>query len=366
MKLHRSEKLEKDDRPPCHEISDDGVEEEPEVSDVTLSTLRSEGQKKKGKTAVVSGWGTPVAEDAPVLGDRAPTPVHVTRNMGLEWPRCGAWNFGATSGITAESRNAVGEVIPAEGPCFAAPADVSRTDEPYIDVQEEEPLPEDRLPATEAFSKEDSTGKEKAALQATTKASQAELIVEGFIDAEEHILNQNDNVPNNLDDAYESTPEDDVAPIHSAPAEDAEFLVSSPKPALCTGRDKSDFHPSAPLSTVTSILEATAPEAPTKDSHTITLKILNGTKVLRSIVFITACTRTAILNEAKAYCVKYAQGDQSFRRLLPKRWDLTLLSLKMYGCDMDLSIYKVENLSSLVQTVEKTGIPRFTLRVSEM
>lgn len=375
-KLHQGEKLEKDDRPPCHENSGGSVEEEPEVSELTLSTLRSEGQKKKGKKAVASGWGIPVAEDAPVLGDEAPAsedaspaPVYVTRNMGLEWPRCEAWDFGATSGITAEPHNAAGEAIPAEEPCFAAPAEVSPTDEPYTNVPEEEPLPEDRLSAAEAFSKEDPTGKEKVALQATLKASQAELIVEGFDHAEEHILNQHDNIPNDLDDPYESTPEDDVAPMHSAPAEDAEFLVPPPRPALCTVRDKSDFHlphPSAPSSTVTSILEAAAPEAPTKDSHTITLKILNGSKVLRSIVFIRACTRTAILNEAKAYCVKCAQGDQSCRRLLPKGWDLALLSLKMYGYDMDLSTYKVENLSSLVQTVEKTGIPRFTLRISEI
>lgn len=362
-KLHQGGKLEEDDRPPCH------VEEEPEVSELTLSTLRSEGQNKKGKKAIASGWGIPVAEDAPVLGDEAPAPVYVTRNMGLEWPRCGAWNFGATSVITAEPHNATGEAIPAEEPCFAAPAEVSPTDEPYINVPEEEPLPEDRLPAAEAFSKEDPTGKEKVALQATLKASQAELIVEGFDNAEEHILNQHDNIPNDLDDPYESTPEDDVAPMHSTPAEDAEFLVPLPRPALCTVRDKSNFHlthPLAPSSTVTSILEAAAPEAPTKDSHTITLKILNGSKVLRSIVFIRACTRTAILNEAKAYCVKCAQGDQSFQKLLSKGWNLVLLSLKINGYDMDLSTYKVENLSSLVQTVEKTGIPRFTLRISEI
>jgi len=42
-----------------------------------------------------------------------------------------------------------------------------------------------------------------------------------------------------------------------------------------------------------------------------------------------------------------------------------LMSLQMYGYDMDLSTYKVENLSSLVRAIEKTGIPRFTLRISE-
>ena len=68
-----------------------------------------------------------------------------------------------------------------------------------------------------------------------------------------------------------------------------EFLVSSPRPALCAVRDKSDYHsppPSAPSSTATSVLETAAPEAPTEYGHTITLKILNGSKVLRAIVFL--------------------------------------------------------------------------------
>lgn len=150
--------MEEDDRPPCHENSDGIVEEGPEVSELTLSTLRSEGQNKKGKKATASGWGIPVAENAPVLGDEAPAPVYVTRNMGLEWPR--AWIFGATNGITTEPHNAAGEAIPAKEPCFAAPAEVSPTDEPYINVPEEEPLPEDRLPAAKAFSKEDPTEKD--------------------------------------------------------------------------------------------------------------------------------------------------------------------------------------------------------------
>ena len=38
----------------------------------------------------------------------------------------------------------------------------------------------------------------------------------------------------------------------------------------------------------------------------------------------------------------------------------------MYGYDIDLLIYKIENLSSLLGAVEKIGNPRFTLRVSEI
>ena len=375
-KSHQGEKLGKDDRPPCHEQSAGSVEEEPEVPELTLSTFGSKGQKKTWKKAAAFGWGIPAAEEAPVLVDEAPdledtspAPVHVTHNTRLGWPRQGAWNFVAISSVAAEPYNAADEATPAEESCFTAPAEASPTDEPYIVAPEEDPLPEETLTAEEAFFKEDPMGKEKVAPQATLDASQAEPIIEGFNSAEEHTLNQHDDIPHDLDDPYEPTPEPDVAPMHTGPAEDALFLVPPPRPALCAGRDKSDFHsspPLAPSSTVTSVLEAAAPEAPTKDSHTITLKILNGSKVLRSIVFIRACTRTAILNEARAYCVKCAQDDRTIGRLLAKGYDLALLSLKMYGYDMDLSTYKVDNLSSLVRTVEKTGIPRFTLRISEI
>ncbi|KAK3172110.1 hypothetical protein OEA41_004195 [Lepraria neglecta] len=358
-KSDQGEKLEKDNRPPCHDNSGGSIEEEPEVSELTLPTFRSSGQKKNGKKAAASGWGISAAEEAPVLVDEAPAsedaspaPVHVAHDMGWEWPRKGFWNFGATSDVPADPHNAAEEAIPAEEPCFAAPEGAFPRDEPYIIAPEEEPLAEDAFPG-EAISKEDPVEMEKAAPEATLEASQPELIIEGFDDVEEHPLNQYCHISHHLGDPYEPTPEPDVAPIHGAPAEDAMPGFRPPPP-------------SAPSSTVTSILEAAAPEAPTKDSHTITLKILNGSKVLRSIVFIRACTRTAILNEARAYCVKRAQDDQSFGRLLAKGWDLALVSLKMYGYDMDLSTYKVENLSSLVRTVEKTGIPRFTLRISEI
>lgn len=375
-KPHQGEKLGEDDRPPCHEKSAGSVEEELEVSELTLSTFGSKGQKKRWKKAAAFGWGIPAAEEAsvlvneaPDLEDMSPAPVHVTHNMRWGWPQQGAGNFVATSNVTAEPYNAADEPTPAEESCSTAPAEASPTDEPYIVAPEEDPLPEETLTTEKAFFKEDPMGKENVAPQATLEASEAEPIIGGFNSAEEHTLNQHDDIPHGLDDPYEPMPEPDVAPMHTGSAEDAEFLVLPPRPALCAGRDKSDFHsssPSAPSSTVTSVLEAAAPEAPTKDSHTITLKILNGSKVLRSIVFIRACTRTAILNEARAYCVKCAQDDRTIGRLLAKGCDLALLSLKMYGYDMDLSTYKVDNLSSLVQTVEKTGIPRFTLRISEI
>ena len=62
----------------------------------------------------------------------------------------------------SEPHNAVEEAIPAEA---------SPTEEPYTIAPEEDPLPEDTLPAEEAFSKEDPMGKERIAPQATLEAS---------------------------------------------------------------------------------------------------------------------------------------------------------------------------------------------------
>lgn len=157
--------------------------------------------------------------------------------------------------------------------------------------------------------------------------------------------------------------------MHCAPAENAKFLVPPPRPALCAVRDKSDYHsppPSAPSSIASSVFETAASEASTEDGHTIALKILNGSRVLRAIVFVRACTRTAILNETRAYYAKWAQDDQILGTQLATGCDLTLMSLNMYGYDMDLSTYKLKNLSSLLGAIEKMGIPKFTLRISEI
>ena len=366
-KPRQEEKSGKDDRPPCHDDSCGSVEGESEVSESTFSTLRTKGQKKKGKKAAASGWDISAAEQAPVLVDEVPTSenaspasVHVTHNLSWKGPGYGACNFVATSGVAAEPHNAVEEAIPAEA---------SPTEEPNTIPPEEDPLPEDTLPAEEAFSKEDLMGKEKVAPQAKLEASQAEPIIEGFDSAKKHTLDQHDSIPNDLDDPHEPTLKPDIAPMHSAPAENVDFPVSSPRPALSAVRDKSDYHsppPSAPSSTATSVLETAAPEAPTEYGHTITLKILNGSKVLRAIVFIRACTRTAILNEARAYYVKWAQDNQVLGTQLAKGCDLSLMSLNMYGYDMDLSTYKLENLSSLLGAIAKMGIPSFTLRISEV
>lgn len=125
-----------------------------EVSESTFSTLRTKGQKEKGKKAAASGWDISAAEQAPVLMDEAPASedaspasVHVIHNLSWKWPGYGACNFVATSGVAAEPHNAVEEAIPAEA---------SPTEEPYTIAPEEDPLPEGTLPAEEAFDKLDS------------------------------------------------------------------------------------------------------------------------------------------------------------------------------------------------------------------
>jgi len=363
---HKDEELETVTSPPWHDNLSNSVEEKTEVSGLALSTLWSKGKNRN----------IPAVEEAPVLGDEAPaseeasSPLEqVTHDMGWKWPRYVAWNFGTTRDVPVEPDTVAGEAIHAEESCFAAPEEASHTDEPYSIVLEVESTLEDTFPAREAVSNEEPMGTERATPNATLEASQAELIIEDFDNAENHTLDQHDNISHDLNDPYESTSGPDITQMHSAPVENAEFLVPPPRPAPSAVRDECDFRPplpSAPSSTATSVLEAAAPEAPTEDSHTITLKILNGGKALRSIVFIRACTRTAILKEARAYCVECSQDDQSLATLLAKGYDLALMSLQMYGYDMDLSTYKVENLSSLVRAIEKTGIPRFTLRISEI
>lgn len=115
-----------------------------------------------------------------------------------------------------------------------------------------------------------------------------------------------------MNDPYKPTLKPDIALMHSALAKNTEFLVPPPRPALCAVRDKSNYYspsPSAPSSTAAFVLETAAPEALTEYGYTITLKILNGSRVLRAIVFIRACTQIAILNEARVYYVKWAQDD---------------------------------------------------------
>lgn len=82
-------------------------------------------------------------DEAPASEDTSPASVHVTHNLSWKWPRYGACNFVATSGVAAEPHNAVEEAIPAQA---------SPTEEPYTIAPEEDPLPEYTLPAEEKIT----------------------------------------------------------------------------------------------------------------------------------------------------------------------------------------------------------------------
>ena len=276
------------------------------------------------------------------------------------------WEDPGKEDIPAEPDNIPVEPdnIPAEPDNTAEEAYVAVSEEAFpsescIIAEQEEPLPAD------APSPEPPVGMGNFAHDTMREASQAEPTTEGFDDMDEHPWNREDQL-------REPMPEPDPPPVPTEPVEYDEGFTST-RSARNTEPQKFKFcppSPSGPSSVVTSVLESTAPLPPAENSHTITLKILTGDKTFRSIVFIKSCTRTAILNEARAYCAKCAAQDDrdnnSVGTLLRNGGEMTLVSLKMYGCDMDLSTYQVENLSSLVRTVEKTGIPRFTLRICEV
>ena len=367
--LHQDEESEKDDRFSRHGSNGGGVEEEAEVLGMTLPTLKSGGKLEKGKKAATSDWDIRETEESPVLlgeapasEDASPTLLHITQGRVGKRPRNGFGGLDAFYDVPDHMSKGANSV---EGPCFTEPEEALHSVDPYIIAPDEQPLTEDAVP-------KDSVTEEEGTPEAVLEATQTEQIIQGSGDAETHPLNRCGKISNNLDDSYEPTPESNVPGVHDNPPQDFERLVSTPEPAVSAVRDDGFLpSPSAPSSIVPSIVEAAAPKAPEDHHHTIALKILSGTTVLRFVVFIRACTRTAILNEARIYCMQRAQEDddhQNLGALLANNgWDLAFVSLRMYGCDeMDMSTYKVENLSSLIRTVEKTDIPRFTLRICEI
>ena len=297
--------------------------------------------------------------------------MHVTHNLGQEWPERKAWDFGPTIATAAQLNNATEEAFPAKETSCTVPAEASSVDRPYSIALKEELLPEGNFPAGKSFSKDGPLETQMSFSQAAPEASLAELVVKDFDNPEKHIPNQHDNISQASDNLYKPLLEPNIAPVYSTLVKGSESVISSPTSTLCATRHKSDSQ-SSPLlpssSIVTSVPKAAVAQVePTEDGHTIMLKILTlSSQVLRAIVYTEVCTQTAILSEARAYCLKSAQDDRILGTLLAKGFDLDLVSLYMHGYEMDLSIYKIENLFSLVKAVEKTEIPIFTVRVSEI
>lgn len=300
---------------------------------------------------MLSGQVFPTATvvEAPSL-DALRTSEHIAYETNRDFLQKGAWNLGATKNIIAEPRLAA-----VEGEFLGEEVNIKPV---------EEVLPKYALSSEETNSEENQVSERKFVSEETPGAPQAELAVESFNNAEEQNLNEYHNSKQYLDKHCVPPPTSDIASKYAVPAKHAEFPMSPP-----SGEHSQigfDLSPSATRSfTGSPVIEATVPKAPYEEGHTIALQILNGSKILRSVVFIRSCTRTAVLNEARAYCVKCGQHGQYFGRLLAKGGDLALVSLKMNGYDMDMSTYQVEDLSSLIGVVEKTDIPTFTIWLSD-
>ncbi|KAL8780665.1 MAG: hypothetical protein Q9194_000768 [Teloschistes cf. exilis] len=157
--------------------------------------------------------------------------------------------------------------------------------------------------------------------------------------------------PEVSDDPFDPTPAPGFDPIDPTSAEDADVLASPPEPASAAADHESGLHPSSPSAmstTVPPVLAAAAPETAAEDDYTIMLRILAGSRIRRCVVSIKACTRTAILNRARVFCVKCKQEDQEWAMLLEERWDLALLSWKTNGIETEVETDLVEDLSSLI------------------
>ncbi len=392
-KSHQNKNLENDKGLPQHDNTGADLDDELEVSDSTLSTLIPKGKKKNRKKAAASGWSVTAIQEASVLVNEGPSLengssvlVHASPDTNPKWTQYGVWDFGGIGRVLAKPHNTTAErAIPAEEPCFATLEEISPSNEPYIGASKEELLSERAYSMEKAIFKEELVEMVEVITEAVPEVSQAELIIENFDDAEEHYPNQHDNIPGNLDESCKLTPceppcepvpDADVASMHSPLAVDAELLVPSSRPAFCATRDEFDIPPSlpprlvppqpVPPSVTTSVSGAAGLEVTSGDSHTITLKILNGNQVFRAVVYVKAGTRTNIFNAAREYCMQRAQDDESLRTLLAKGCHFALNSLQIHGYDMDLSTYRAEDLSSLLRTIEKTDIPRLTLRISEI
>ncbi|KAL8815309.1 MAG: hypothetical protein Q9223_005540 [Gallowayella weberi] len=268
---------------------------------------------------------------------------------------------------------AADEEPPVQAMCSTFLTGAEPKDEPQV-VTQSDPLPENTLPATEVAFRAEGEDRD---CQAILETSKAESDNGGFDGIEERKPQQNDE---KCHDSNQSTPEIDLPSTYS--------LLNIMSTALHAGKNKVDLptppssEPSTPLPSTNSQLRQrkiaipsrsgystmTTPSVPasspsTKNSHLITLEVLNGDKKFRSIVSIRDYTRTAIFDQARAYFPQCGpDGDHESDELqLPNGSAIDSVSLHTDGRDMDLSMYKLENLSSLVMGA---GIPTFTVRVS--
>ena len=392
----QSEELKENDSPAQKHKSEGSAGDIIEASTPVSPFERWKEEKRSGKKATSCGRVFPASDEASAIEEAYTlcTSRPATHDIDRERPQNEAWSLGATHAIPAkahwdadeatlsekchdlaskEALNGLEQYNKPEGiaweDSFAAEEAVSYPTEEAVSYPTEEAAsypaeevvsfpaeeavsypteeavsyPAEEVlsfPAEEAASKLDPPQEDEATQEDTLEEPLANSVIECCDNREEQ-------TPDPYDKSFVSPPRSATSSVHRKSNAD-------PDPAP------------AQLSTASSVLEAATPEAPIQDGHTLTLKIINGSKILRSVIFIEACTRTAILNAARVYCVKRGQDDPSLEGVEAKEWDLSLVSLRLDGFDMDMSTYEVDNLSFLVETIERKEIPIFTLRVVEV
>ena len=368
-KYNRNEKLKETGSPPRKDEDGEGSEDMLEVLETALSTISSNAAKENKGKSIASSQDLSATKEAS-FADETPNAVaphaqdHITHESRMT-PHNEVGNLTAPINTAVEHQNEAEEATLVENLLLAAPEGAFPGKEPYVE-QMKKLWPDDAFSTGETISKEDLTEEGIFSTEATLGASQGDQVIDDLHHAKDR--NYKENSPTkDLDFPYVSLPTSNVGSMHGIPAEDSGLLTLPSRSGSGGTHRGISSHPlpsPAPSSTTPSAIEAAAPEVPDKAGHTIALQIINGKKILRSVIFTKACTRTAILNEARAYCMDGGQRDQYFESPSAEGLGLTLVSLKINGYDMDLSTYNAEDLSFLVGAVEKTGIPSFTLRLS--
>ena len=245
-------------------------------------------------------------------------------------------------------------------------------------VVEEPLMVEDDCVADEAVPEDDMIKTPKYDPWATLETSKTKVTTDDVDDFKGHSLPQYNRALDDKCDLYEPAPEPDnviqmdsedavaISPPASPPVR---VVHSRPDPeshGTAAAASSSSSPPSTPITPVAEApVSSNLPRTAYARIFMLTI-VIPSNETIRSFVQTQGCTRTRILYEAKAHCMKRAQDDHMLATLLKDRYDcLVLESLRLDGHDVSLLTYGAEDLEPLVQAVWKTGIPEFTIRVYE-
>ncbi|KAL8777877.1 MAG: hypothetical protein Q9213_007669 [Squamulea squamosa] len=380
--VHQRLKLENSDNAACQDDDSSGDEATSKVSAPTPSAFRLTGHKEKGTTvADIRSYFPapdklkPLGNENPPVEDPSPHAIEPTRSRASKESRNGTSDYTEIRNLSAEPQNAPREAHPTVESYWNTFRENFSETEPLDVAPVNGTVPGGTLRAEEAQPHEGSNNaqgpkkKDDSTFQAMQEASEAEPDLESLDGSKRRTTKEQKDILSNSDNSCDAMPEHDDLSRINALGSDVESL--KPFSAL-TLRDKTDDSGSpassyiTSSSTVTSVQTATNLEEPPRDQHSISLKILHGAITLRPSVYNGACTRTAILAEAKACCLKRAQENQSFKDFLPRNWDLALVSLRTDGYKINLTKYEREDLAFAVRATGKPDIRRFTLRIYEV